>query len=111
MQCSEKIYHQNEFGVTRKCECHNAVHLNFGNISLLLSKPQLSDFSTYVADAAMSCTGDGFDMDDRSIYIPTRDPALMFIMSLRELKALVDLTEQTLLMLQVEEALSADDRK
>jgi hypothetical protein len=109
MQCSEQIYHQNEFGITRKCECHNAVHLKFGNISLLLSKQQLSDFAIYTADAALSCMEDGFDPDDHSIYIPTRDPALMFIMSLRELKGLVDLTEQTLLMLQVEEALSRDD--
>lgn len=110
MQCSEKIYHQNDFGFARKCECHNAVHLNFGNISLLLSKIQLAEFSAYIADAALSCADDGFDLDDRNIYIPTRDSALMFIMSLRELKGLVDLTEQTLLMLQVEEALASGDK-
>jgi hypothetical protein len=37
MSCPEKIYHQNEMGCTRRCTCHNAIHLNFGNVSLLLS--------------------------------------------------------------------------
>jgi hypothetical protein len=110
MQCSDKIYHQNEFGVARKCECHKAIHLNFGNISLLLSKIQLGEFSTYLADAALHCLDDGFDFDDPNIYIPTRDPTLMFTMSLRQLTGLVELTEQTLLMLEVEEALSGDDK-
>jgi hypothetical protein len=34
----------------------------------------------------------------------------MFTMSLRQLTGLVELTEQTLLMLEVEEALSGDDK-
>lgn len=106
MKCPEKIYHQNEFGFTRRCQCHNAVHLNFGNISLLLSKSQLSDFSHYISEAVTSCQLDMDDPDERDIYLPTRDLCIFFVLSYNELKFLLDLTEQTLVMLQIDDVLS-----
>src|SRR5688500_19176937 len=106
MECSEKIYHRNEYGFTSKCECHHAIHLTFGNISLLLSKVQLVDFAEYLADTVMIFQDD-LSLDERDIYLPTRDPSLMFMMSCRELNGLLELTEHTLVMLQVEEALSS----
>lgn len=109
MECSEKIYHTNEFGCSRKCICHNAVHLIFGNVSLLLSKQQLSDFSQYISDAVYSCRLDDSDPDTRDIYIPTRDLCILFAMSYNELKSLLELTEHTLIMLQVDEALHSNE--
>lgn len=105
MNCSNHIYHQNEFGYTRKCTCHDAFHLVFGNISLLLSKGQLRDFSRCIAETlSMECVV--HDDNDRCIYLPTRDCSLMFALSYNELKLLAEILEQTLLMLQVEEVLS-----
>lgn len=105
MSCLEKIYHQNELGCTRRCTCHNAIHLNFGNVSLLLSKSQLSDFSQYISEAVTSCRLDTNDPDTRDIYLPTRDLCILFAVSYNELKYLLDLSEQTLLMLQVDDVL------
>jgi hypothetical protein len=107
MDCSEKIYHRNEYGFTSKCECHHAIHLTFGNISLLLSKLQLIDFAEYLADTIMIFQDDGLNLDQRDIYMPTRDPSLMFMMSCRELSGLLELAEHTLVMLQVEDVLSS----
>ena len=105
MSCLEKIYHQNELGCTRRCTCHNAIHLNFGNVSLLLSKSQLSDFSQYISEAVTSCRLDTNDPDTRDIYLPTSDLCILFAVSYNELKYLLDLSEQTLLMLQVDDVL------
>lgn len=105
MECSEKIYHENKIGCTRKCTCHNAVHLTFGNVSLLLSKQQLNDFSEYIYEAVLQCSHDNADPDVRDIYIPTRDLCILFTLSYNELLSLLELTEQTLIMLQVDEAL------
>jgi hypothetical protein len=105
MECSDRIYHQNDLGCSRRCTCHNAVHLNFGNISLLLSKTQLEDFAKYMYEAVTSCLLDGDEPDARDIYIPTRDLCIHFVLSFNELKALLDLSEQTLLCLQIDEAL------
>ena len=105
MECPERIYHQNEFGWTRKCFCHNAVHLNFGNVSLLLSHQQLRDFSEYIYEAVIRCKQETDDPDMRDIHIPTRDLCILFVVSYNELKMLLELTEQTLLMLQIDEAL------
>jgi len=105
MACSERIYHQNEFGWTLKCACHNAVHLNFGNVSLLLSHQQLGDFSEYIYDAVIRCKKETDDPDIRDIHIPTRDLCILFVISYNELKKLLELTEQTLLMVQIDEAL------
>ena len=105
MQCPERIYHQNEFGWTRKCLCHNAVHLNFGNVSILLSHQQLSVFSEYIYDAVVRCKQETDDSDLRDIHIPTRDLCILFVLSFNELKMLHELAEQTLLMLQIDEAL------
>src|SRR5688572_15195737 len=105
MKFQERIYHQNAFGWTRKCTCHNAVHLNFGNVSLLLSTQQLSDFSEYVYEAVVRCKQETDDPDMPDIHIPTRDPCIQFIVSYNELKYLLGLAEQTLLMLQIDEAL------
>ena len=41
----------------------------------------------------------------RDIHIPTRDLCILFVLSYNELKMLLELTEQTLLMLQIDEAL------
>ena len=106
MEYSERTYHQNEFGLTRKCTCHNAVHVVFGNVSLLLSKQQLSDFSAYISDAVVRCEAETEDPDMRDIYIPTRDLCILFAMSYNELKSLQELTHQTLLMIQIDEALT-----
>jgi len=105
MECSERIYHQNAFGCSRRCVCHNAVHLNFGNISLLLSRTQLHDFAEYISDAVVGCRLDTEDPDVRDIYIPTRDLCILFALSYNELKALLELAEQTLLSLQIDDAL------
>jgi hypothetical protein len=110
MDCPEKIYHQNELGCTRRCTCHNAIHLNFGNVSLLLSKSQLSDFSEYISEAVVSCSLDMNYPDARDIYLPTRDFCILFAVSYNELKNLLDLTEQTLLMLQVDDVLSGSQK-
>jgi hypothetical protein len=105
MEWTERIYHQNEFGWTLKCPCHNAVHLNFGNVSLLLSHQQLSDFSEYIYDAVIRCKQDTDDPNMRDIHIPTRDLCILFTLSYNELNKLLELTEQTLLMLQIDDAL------
>jgi hypothetical protein len=105
MECPERIYHQNEFGWTRKCFCHNAVHLNFGNVSLLLSHEQLRDFSEYICDAVIRCKRETDDPDVRDFHIPTRDLCILFVLSYNELMMLLELTEQTLLVLQIDEAL------
>jgi len=109
MHCPERIYHQNEFGWTRKCTCHKAVHLNFGNVSLLLSHQQLGDFSEYIYDAVIRCSHGTEYPDVRDIFIPTRDLCIVFTVSYNELRKLLELTEQTLLMLQVDEALDVND--
>lgn len=107
MHCSTHIYHRNEFGHTRKCDCHGAIHLVFGNISLLLTRRQFHEFTLYVADMiALESVTD--DRDERRLYIPTRDQALMFLVSYNELLLLADVLEQTILMLQVEQVLSVD---
>lgn len=106
MDCSEKIYHQNAYGFSRRCACHNAVHLNFGNVSLLLSKQQLYDFAEYIADAIVECRLSDEHPDERDIYIPTRDLCILFSVSYNELKSLLELAQQTLIMIQVDEALS-----
>ena len=105
MDCPERIYHHNEFGWTQKCACHNAVHLNFGTVSLLLSHQQLSDFSEYIYHAVIRCKQETDDADMRDIHIPTRDLCIMFVISYNELKMLLELTEQTILMIQIDEAL------
>jgi len=109
MECPEKIYHKNEFGCSRKCVCHNAVHLYFGNISLLLSKQQLKDFSQYISDAVLSCNQEDGDPTLRDFFIPTRDLCIQFAMSYNELKNLLELAEHTLLMLQVDDVLEGNE--
>ena len=109
MDCSEKIYHENKIGYTRKCTCHNAVHLIFGNVSLLLSKQQLQDFSQYIYEAMLEWKCDIVDPDARDIFIPTRDLCILFAMTYNELLSLLELTEETLMMLQVDEALYTDN--
>lgn len=105
MNCSDRIYHKNEFGLTRKCECHGAVHVVFGTVSLLLSRLQLREFATYIGEAIWSeC--DVEDHNERCIYLPTRDYALMFVMTYNELKSLSELLDQTLLMMEIDDALT-----
>ena len=76
-------------------------------MSLLLSKQQLWDFSEYIVEAVTRCESDMEDPDIRDIYIPTRDLCIMFTLSYNELKNLQDLAQQTILMLQIDEALDA----
>lgn len=106
MECSPIVYHQNNLGWVRKCTCHNAVHLNFGNVSLLLGRQQLHDFAEYLSEALIECSMEAELPDSREIYIPTRDLCIHFLLSYNELRDLLELAEQTLMMLQVEEALS-----
>lgn len=101
MDCPETIYHQNEFGWTRKCSRHNAVHLNFGNVPLLLSQEQLSDFSEYIYDVVIRCKRETDDPDVRDFHILTRDLCILFVLSYNELRKLLELTEQTLLTSQI----------
>ena len=105
MEEEEKVYHENQLGCTRKCTCYHAVHVNFGNISLLLSKQQLRDFNLYVQEAVLECRKSSIDRNARDIFIPTRDLCIMFAMSYNELLLLQELTDETLLMIEVEEAL------
>jgi hypothetical protein len=105
MDCADKTYHQNEFGFSRKCTCHGAVHVNFGNVSLLLSKPQVSDFTEYIVEALISEWGVD-DPNERCIYLPTRDYALMFAMTYQELEYLYEILDQTLLMMEVDDTLT-----
>lgn len=105
MEQDEKIYHENELGCTRKCTCYHAVHVNFGNVSLLLSKQQLRDFNQYVQEAIDQCRKTSTDRNAREIFIPTRDLCIMFAMSYNELLLLQELADETLMMIEVEEAL------
>lgn len=108
MECSNKIYHHNDFGFARKCTCQGAVHVCFGNISLLLRRPQVNDLSAFIREALLSeCNIE--DPDERSIYIPTNDPCLMFAMTFNEMRKIAEILEQTLLMMEVDDALSIND--
>jgi hypothetical protein len=107
MLCSDITYHHNAYGFSKKCTCHNAVHLTFGNISLLLSRTQIIDFSTYIRETLTTecCLA---DYDERAIYIPTRDFSMMFAMTYNELRLLYEILDHTLLMIEVEEALKCE---
>ncbi|MBA4057234.1 MAG: hypothetical protein C0490_21150 [Marivirga sp.] len=106
MDCSDKFYHKNKFGYSLKCECHGAVHVTFGTVSLLLSRPQVSDFACCIAEAIMSeC--DVEDRNSRSIFLPTRDYFLMFAMTYNELKLLSEILDQTLLMMEIGDVLNS----
>ena len=106
MHCSDRVYHTNDFGVTSKCNCLDAVHVVFGNVSLLLTRRQCRDFCTYVSEAAQAELFVMSDAHERSIYIPTRDDALLFALTYVELKQLDDLLRQTILMFEVDDALT-----
>lgn len=104
MDCSGKIYHANAFGHSRKCECQQAVHVNFGTVALLLNKFQISEFGKFIAEtveAGMAVE----DPDHRCFCIPTSDHCLMIAMTYNELKALSELLDETLLMVEIEEVL------
>jgi len=105
MKRARKIYHENDFGFTRKCSCQDAVHVHFGNVAQLLNHAQLREFASYVFETLRSYA-DVHDHEERSIYIRTRDCGLMFTLNYSELKLLNDILENTILMIEVETVLS-----
>jgi hypothetical protein len=105
MHKEQQYVHQNAFGFSRKCTCANAVHVHFGNIALLLSHSQLRDFSVFVSETAMSETCCE-NTNDRNIYLPTRDMALMFALSYSELILLDEILSQTVLTIEIDNLLS-----
>ena len=105
MECTQKIYHENDFGFTRKCTCQDAVHVHFGNVAVLLNHAQLREFSSYIFET-LRLHVDIRNRDERCIYIPTRDCTLMFTLRYSELKLLNDILENTVLMIDVEAVLS-----
>ena len=108
MECSSRIYHQNSFGYARRCSCLEAAHLNFGNVALLLTRSQLKEFAEYIADTIfIECSTE--HPEDRCIYLPTRDYSLMFNLSFNELKALGEILDQTLLMMQIDDVLDPNE--
>ena len=101
--------YKNKFGFSHKCECNDAVHINFGTVSVLLNRAQVSDFATYIAETLISeC--DAEDHDARNIYLPTRDFFIMFAMTYNELKWLSEILDQTLLMIEIDEVLTLNDQ-
>jgi hypothetical protein len=108
MTCSTRVYQKNEFGFTRKCSCHNAVHLNFGTISLLLTLEHFQKFASYITNTLeIECSV--YDYDERCIYLPTRDNALMFALTYNELRLLSDVLDTTLVMIEVDHVLAVDN--
>ena len=101
----QRLFHENEFGYARQCTCADAVHLHFGNIALLLSYPQLFDFSAFISGtiAQEASVEDG---EARCIYLPTRDLSLMFAVSYRELLMLDEILSQTVMMIEIDKLLS-----
>ena len=69
----------------------------------------MSDFSEYIDDAVVRCKQETDDPDMQDIHIPTRDLCIQFVVSYNELKYVLELAEQTLLMLQIDEALDITD--
>ena len=69
----------------------------------------MSDFSEYIYDAVVRCKQGAEDPDMQDIHIPTRDLCIQFIVSYNELKHVLELAEQTLIMLQIDEALDLTD--
>ena len=104
MECSDKTYHKNDFGFAKKCTCLDAVHVNFGNLSLLLTRAQIREFSSYITETLIAEYYVS-DHHERCIYIPTRDHSMMFVMSYTELEKLSEILEHTLLMMEVEDLL------
>ena len=101
----QRYFHQNEFGFARQCTCADAIHLHFGNIALLLNYSQLRDFSAFVTETLMHESAIE-DRDERSIYLPTRDMALMFALSYTELLLLDEILNQTTMTIEIDKLLS-----
>ena len=101
----QRLFHQNAFGFARQCTCADAIHLHFGNIALLVSHSQLIDFSAFVSDTLKQESAVE-DTDDRCIYLPTRDMALMFALTYKELLLLDEILNQSILMIQIDKLLS-----
>ena len=101
----QRLFHENEFGYARQCTCSEAVHLHFGNVALLLSYPQVFDFSAFISGTVVQEAGVE-DRDERCIYLPTRDLALMFAVSYEELLMLDEILSQTLMMIEIDKLLS-----
>jgi hypothetical protein len=105
MNCSNRIYHENDFGFARECACQDGIHLNFGNVSLLLGRKSIRMFADYI-DEALQGEYIVEDLDERSIYLPTHDSFMMFVLSYHELEKLYEILRNTLPLLEVEEILS-----
>lgn len=105
MKCSSIVFHQNKLGKAEKCTFQNAVHLTFGNVTLLLTYEQVTEILTCV-ESILGNESEIEDRDERSLYIPTRDHALMFAMTYHEVADLHEILEQTLLMWEVDEILN-----
>jgi len=101
----QRYFHQNLFGFARQCTCAEAIQLHFGNIALLLSHPQLKDFSAFVTETIMHESAVE-DRTARCIYLPTRDMALMFALSYTELLLLDEILNQTIMMIEIDKLLS-----
>ena len=101
----QRYFHRNEYGFAGQCTCADAIHLHFGNIALLLNHSQLKDFSAFVTETLMHAST-GEDRDARSIYLPTRDMALMFALSYRELLFLDEILNHTIMMIEIDKLLS-----
>jgi hypothetical protein len=105
MTDERRLFHQNAFGHAWQCRCGDAVHIQFGNVALLLSHSQLREFTSYIGDTVgeESSVGDRYS---RNIYIPTRDLALMFVMTYTELRMLDEILNQTLIAIEIDKMLS-----
>ena len=100
-----RLYYQNGFGQAWQCTCADAIHIQFGNVAVLLNHSQLRDFATYITHT-LADEGHVKDAGSRDIYIPTRDLALMFAMTYSELQMLDEILNQTLLTITIDNILS-----
>jgi hypothetical protein len=101
----QRLFHHNAFGFARQCTCADAIHLHFGNIALLVNHSQLFDFAAFVSETLMQESAVE-DSDARCIYLPTRDMALMFALTYKELLLLDELLTQSILLIQIDKLLS-----
>ncbi len=105
MDCSSVVFHENKLGKAEKCTFQNAVHLAFGNVALLVSRSQVSELLS-CTEVILKNESEIEDRDDRCLYVPTRDHALMFAMTYHEVQDLNEILEHTLLMWEVDEVLN-----
>jgi hypothetical protein len=107
--CRHKVLSKNAYGCIVRHACTGTLHLGFGNVLGVFTEEELKAFRSFCMKLQNNHYDYGID-ENQNYYLHTGSKSFVLMLKIHEIKQILQLMDEALLLLEVDKILQNDEK-